>query len=72
MSFKVDVYLGAGIIHSFPAKDIEMAREIATRQLTEGLWVKREDKTEEFYPPHRIYKIKIYEGTEGSKLRSVS
>jgi len=72
MSYKVDVYLGAGIIHSFPAKTKEAAREIATRQLTEGVWVKLEDKTEEYYPAHRIYKIKVYKGTEDNKLRAVS
>ncbi len=56
---KVTAYLNHNITHDFPARDINNAREIAKRIVVEGLWVINEDKTEEFYPTDKIYKVKI-------------
>ena len=44
-------------IYYFPARDINNAREIASRIITEGL--RTEEKDEVFYPITEIYKVKI-------------
>jgi len=57
---KVKVYLTSNAEIFFPARDIRNAREIAKRCITEGAWVINDnDNTEEFYPVHQIYKVKI-------------
>jgi len=47
-------------IFYFKARNINNAREIAKRIITEGLWTE-EEGNEEFYPITQIYKVKIIE-----------
>lgn len=53
----VKVYMKSNAIYEFPARDINNAREIAKRIITEGLWTEEEE--EQFYPITEIYKVKI-------------
>lgn len=56
---RVKVYMTSNAIFYFDASDIDNAREIAKRIITEGLWVNK--KEEQFYPITQIYKVKIVE-----------
>ena len=53
----VKVYMMNNNVKSFHARDMDNAREIAKRIITEGMWTNKE----EFYPVHQIYKVKIME-----------
>lgn len=55
---KVKVYFLSNAEHFFHAKDERNAREIAKRIVTEGVWIVNDD-SEEFYPVHTVYKVKI-------------
>jgi len=57
---KVKVYMLSNAIFYFKARNINNAREIAKRIITEGLWTE-EEGNEEFYPITQIYKVKIIE-----------
>jgi len=63
MEYKVIVYLGAGIMREFPARNQAHAREMSNRMITEGVWIinpdGEPDGTELFYPTHRIFKVKM-------------
>lgn len=54
---RVKVYMKSNAIHYFPARNINNAREIASRITREGLWL--EDPEEVFYPISEVYKVKI-------------
>ena len=55
--YTVRAYLSAGVYHEFPAETIEAAREMASRIVTEGLWVLEAPET--FYPVHRVFKVRV-------------
>lgn len=61
---KVKVYFTSNATYYFPARDLRNAREIAKRIVMEGCWIINADKTEEFYPTHQIYKVKVLEGKQ--------
>lgn len=56
---KVKVYLKHNATHEFSARDINNAREIAKRIITEGAWFTEGDGNEVFYPIQQIYKVKV-------------
>ena len=55
----VKVYFISNATHYFPARNIKNAREIAKRVIMEGCWIINDDDSEEFYPIHTIFKVKI-------------
>jgi len=65
MNIDVIAYLVfAGVTHTFPARDMNHAREIASRIVQEGLHVQHSDGTEEFWPTDKVMKVKIKRGRE--------
>jgi hypothetical protein len=63
--YEVEAYLGTHRREKFPARDLGNAREIAARICAEYLWVVNDDGTEEFFPPDKVYKVKIRKLLEG-------
>jgi hypothetical protein len=57
--FSVTAYLSAGVTHAFNADSIKKAREIASRIITEGLWVVEENGDELFVPAPHVFKVKV-------------
>ena len=57
-NYNVRVYFTSNAEHTFPARDLRNAREIAKRVVTEGVWIINDD-SEEFYPIAQIYKVKV-------------
>ena len=56
--YDVRVYFKTGKEHTFPAREIGNARDIASRVTREGAWL-IVDGIEEFYPITEIHKAKI-------------
>lgn len=55
---KVQVYLVSNDVLDFEARNKRLAKEMAKRVITEGLWVE-EGEYIEYYPVHQVFKVKI-------------
>lgn len=73
---RVIAYLQAGITYSETARNTLHARKIATRMITEGLWVVNppgeREGTELFFPASKIIKVKIVADTDSPAAKSKS
>lgn len=56
---RVKVYDIYNNVHTFPVRDLQHGRELAKRIIIEGLWFINDSGEEEFYPVHRIIKVKV-------------
>ena len=56
---KVVAYLKHNVTKEFEAKNLDNAREIAKRIITEGLWDVEPSGEETFYPITEIFKARI-------------
>ena len=59
--YEVTAFLLNNAKVTFGATSDRNAKEVATRIITEGLWIDNGDRIQEFYPVHQIYKVKIIE-----------
>ena len=67
-ALEVHAYMQGGEIYKFPARDMNHARQIAGRIVSEYLYIIQSDGSEEFYPPDKVYKAKIV--PDGAKVDS--
>ncbi len=63
MTYTVRVYFKTSRCHDFPAYSHGNAMDIASRCVTEYVWLVNDDEGEhEFFPPSEIHKVKIIKG----------
>ena len=73
MTSKVSVYIDAGIVFEYEVSCPMKGREHAAAIIASGYRHTDEDSNDlEWYPPHRIMKVKVLDGGESSGYRDIT